>query len=131
MLFSIPVPLGIAMPSSTKPGERRDLDSAARILRQRVTPESRFYALVDVAPDRDPNSLAGGSFDRALPFTARLSRVTEAGQPQIGDMPPQPPTWRGRVGAVLVNMVRRMLFWYTGQIRALQPRIAEAAREQA
>jgi predicted TPR repeat methyltransferase len=46
-------------------------------------------------------------------------------------MPPQPPTFRARVGAVLVNIVRRMLFWYTEQIRAQNKRIAEAAREQA
>jgi O-antigen chain-terminating methyltransferase len=57
--------------------------------------------------------------------------MAEAGQPQVGDMPPQPATWRGRVGAVLVKGVRRMLFWYTDQIRAQNKRIAEAAREQA
>jgi 2-polyprenyl-3-methyl-5-hydroxy-6-metoxy-1,4-benzoquinol methylase len=117
------------MPSSANQSDRRNLDAVATILRQRVTPESRFYALMDVSPDHDP--LSAGSFDRALPFTARLSRVTDAGQPQIGDMPPQPPTLRARVGAVLVGIVRRMLFWYTEQIRALQKRIAEAAREQA
>jgi 2-polyprenyl-3-methyl-5-hydroxy-6-metoxy-1,4-benzoquinol methylase len=34
------------------------------------------------------------------------------------------------VGAVLVSIVRRMLFWYTEQIRAQHKRIADAAREQ-
>ena len=106
---------------------RRLLDAAAQILRRRVTPESRFYALVDGTADSAVSPLA----EIALPYTERLSKLAEPGQPQIGDMPPQPPTLRGRVGAVLVNVVRRMLFWYTDQIRAQQKRIADAAREQA
>jgi 2-polyprenyl-3-methyl-5-hydroxy-6-metoxy-1,4-benzoquinol methylase len=105
---------------------QRLLDSAAKILRQRVTPESRFYALLEGIPDASLSPFS----EIALPFTQRLSRMAEPGQPQIGDMPPQPPTLRGRVGAVLVNVVRRMLFWYTDQIRAQHKRIAEAAREQ-
>src|SRR5204863_9224176 len=44
--------------------------------------------------------------------------------------PPEPPTLRGRMGAVLVQAVRRALFWYTGQIRIFHRLVAEAAREQ-
>jgi SAM-dependent methyltransferase len=33
-----------------------------------------------------------------------------------GQLPPEPPTLRGRVGAFLVRIVRRALFWYTAQI---------------
>jgi 2-polyprenyl-3-methyl-5-hydroxy-6-metoxy-1,4-benzoquinol methylase len=105
---------------------RRVLDSAAQILRKRVTPESRFYALMEDLADPAVSPFS----EIALPYTERLSRLAEPGQPQIGDMPPQPPTLRGRLGAVLVNIVRRMLFWYTAQIRSQQKRIAEAAREQ-
>ena len=36
---------------------------------------------------------------------------------QIGSMPPQPPSLRGRIGASLVRLVQRALFWYTPQIR--------------
>jgi 2-polyprenyl-3-methyl-5-hydroxy-6-metoxy-1,4-benzoquinol methylase len=112
--------------SNANPVERQRLfEAAAKILRQRVTFDSRFHALLEGIPD---DSLPPFF---ALPFTERLSRMAEPGQPQIGDMPPQPPTLRGRVGAVLVNIVRRMLFWYTDQIRAQHKRIAEAAREQA
>ena len=32
-------------------------------------------------------------------------------------MPPSPATWRARVGAKLIAVVQRMLFWYTPQIR--------------
>jgi len=105
---------------------RRVLDSAAQILRKRVTPESRFHALMEDLADPAVSPFS----EIALPYTERLSRMGEPGQPQIGDMPPQPPTLRGRLGAVLVNIVRRMLFWYTAQIRSQQKRIAEAAREQ-
>jgi O-antigen chain-terminating methyltransferase len=34
----------------------------------------------------------------------------------IGQLPPEPPTLRGRVGVFLVKSVRRALFWYTPQI---------------
>jgi 2-polyprenyl-3-methyl-5-hydroxy-6-metoxy-1,4-benzoquinol methylase len=105
---------------------RRLLDSAAKILRQQATPESRFHALVEGVPDATPSSMSG----LPLPYTERVSHMAEPGQALVGDMPPQPPTLRGRVGAVLVSIVRRMLFWYTEQIRAQHKRIADAAREQ-
>ena len=106
---------------------RQALDAAAKILRHRAGPDSRFYALAEGIAES--SSLSPFS-EMGLPYTERLSRSGEPGQPQVGDMPPQPPTLRGRVGAVLVNIVRRMLFWYTDQIRAQHKRIAEAAREQ-
>ena len=115
------------MSFSHNQGERDLLDAAAKLLHRRLTPQSRLYALVEGVLD----SSASPFSEIALPYTERLSRIAEPGHPQVGDMPPQPPTLRGRVGAVLVNVVRRMLFWYTGQIRAQNKRIAEAAREQA
>jgi ubiquinone/menaquinone biosynthesis C-methylase UbiE len=35
---------------------------------------------------------------------------------RVGHMPPRPPTLRARIGAVLVKVIRRALFWYTEQI---------------
>ena len=43
----------------------------------------------------------------------RLGRLRGA----IGRMPAQPHTFRARVGAFLVSMVRRGLFWYTPQVQ--------------
>src|ERR1035438_3400544 len=40
----------------------------------------------------------------------------EAAHSLIGQLPPEPPTLRGRAGAFLVKSVRRALFWYTPQI---------------
>jgi O-antigen chain-terminating methyltransferase len=34
----------------------------------------------------------------------------------VGQTPPEPPTLRGRIGARLVGLVQRLLFWYTPQI---------------
>jgi 2-polyprenyl-3-methyl-5-hydroxy-6-metoxy-1,4-benzoquinol methylase len=34
----------------------------------------------------------------------------------VGQTPPEPPTFRGRIGARLVKLVQRLLFWYTPQI---------------
>ncbi|MGA3072277.1 MAG: methyltransferase domain-containing protein [Bryobacteraceae bacterium] len=34
----------------------------------------------------------------------------------VGQTPPEPPTFRGRMGARLVKLVQRLLFWYTPQI---------------
>jgi O-antigen chain-terminating methyltransferase len=34
----------------------------------------------------------------------------------VGQTPPEPPTLRGRIGARLVKVVQRLLFWYTPQI---------------
>jgi len=64
------------------------------------------------------------------PALERLARSLDWGQPRIGDMPPQPPTLRARIGAVLVRLIRRSVFWYTGQILDFQRLIANAAEEQ-
>jgi 2-polyprenyl-3-methyl-5-hydroxy-6-metoxy-1,4-benzoquinol methylase len=131
--------------SSTSNDNGRDLlDSAARIFRGRITPGSRYQTLLDGGPSAglaDRGSMAQGSseVDRtkqdsariSLPATERLSRSVEFYLPQIGDMPPEPPTLRGRMGAVLVGMVRRGLFWYTAQLKAFHAAVADAARELA
>jgi hypothetical protein len=35
----------------------------------------------------------------------------------VGELPVQPPTLRGRTGALLIRAVRRTLFWYTPPLR--------------
>lgn len=113
------------------------LDAAAKVFRDRISSGSRFQALLAGSmPDRPPAGGPGPAFtmlekgDLNLPATLRLARSVEMPSPQIGDMPPQPPTLRGRIGAILVQTVRRALFWYTGQIRAFHRMVADAAREQ-
>jgi len=48
----------------------------------------------------------------------------------IGEQPPQPPTLRARMSAVLVRLVRRMLFWYTPQITDFHNATLRAMEEQ-
>lgn len=50
---------------------------------------------------------------------------------QVGRMPPEPPTVRGRLGAVLVRAIRRALFWYTRQINEIAGNIAEILVQHA
>ena len=46
-------------------------------------------------------------------------------------MPPEPPTIRGKIGAVFVRLVRRALFWYTPRINELNLKMAELLRGHA
>ena len=50
---------------------------------------------------------------------------------QVGHMPPEPPTIRGKIGAVFVRLVRRALFWYTPRINELNLKMAELLRGHA
>lgn len=64
------------------------------------------------------------------PALERLAGSADWGQPQIGDLPPSPPTLRARLGRVVVALIRRALQWYSGQLGALHRLIAQAADEQ-
>ena len=57
---------------------------------------------------------------------ARRVRLTEA---LVGQAPPQPPGLRPQIGAVLVRLVQRMLFWYTPQILQFHGAVAQATDE--
>jgi O-antigen chain-terminating methyltransferase len=48
----------------------------------------------------------------------------------VGQTPPEPPSLRGRIGAGLVKLVQRMLFWYTPQIVNFQYSALRAIEEQ-
>ena len=48
----------------------------------------------------------------------------------VGQTPPEPPTFRGRIGARLIKLVQRMLFWYTPQIVHFQYSALRALEEQ-
>jgi len=48
----------------------------------------------------------------------------------LGTMPPRPPTTRGRVGAWMVRLVRRALWWYTDQIVNFQSALSAVLEAQ-
>jgi len=49
---------------------------------------------------------------------------------RMGSLPPQPDSFRARVGMWLVRMVRQALFWYTPQIAGFQSTTAGAVELQ-
>src|ERR1019366_6721398 len=53
------------------------------------------------------------------------------GSALVGEMPPQPPTLRAKVGRALVSIVRRAVFWLSDQIRSFQVAVAASQKEHA
>src|SRR4051812_44395326 len=100
------------MPSPVNNNDQNLLDSAASAFRGRVTPGSGFYDLLDssITPSDagggqdfppgsgEPDRMRHAGARMTLPATERLSRSVEFSLPQVGDLPPEPPTVRGRVG---------------------------------
>jgi hypothetical protein len=48
---------------------------------------------------------------------------------RIGGLPPAPPTLRGRVGALLVALMRRSLFWLIPSLQMMQIKVVSALDE--
>lgn len=48
----------------------------------------------------------------------------------IGGLPPHPPTLRGRLGAIAVQVIQRALFWLIPSLRAAQNQVAQALEDQ-
>ena len=61
---------------------------------------------------------------------ADLATVARRISAQIGELPPQPPTFRARGGRILVGLVRRALFWHTPQIRRALDALTDALEAQ-
>ena len=78
----------------------------------------------------DPDGIPGRSFPGEFPRSTELISGIETGETLVGRLPPQPPTFRGRVGKALIDVMRRSLFWYTPTIQAFQRAVASAFREQ-
>ena len=78
-----------------------------------------------------PDAALGQSFQGDFPRCNELISGIETGHTLVGGPPPQPPTFRGRVGKALIDLMRRSLFWYTPAIHAFQRAVAAAFREQS
>jgi len=64
----------------------------------------------------------------SLRESARQLRSTHA---MVGQMPPVPPTIRGRLGAWIIRKIRRALLWYTPQILQFHRSVTEVIEQQA
>src|ERR1700682_5152578 len=63
-----------------------------------------------------------------LPDLGGLNRAGQAlhlRKSLVGQMPPEPPTFRGRMGALLVKIVRRSLSWFTSRLDDFHAEILE------
>jgi len=120
-------------PPSRDAAEFLDIQEVAREIRRRV--QGRLPEATPQGEGEAPRDLPEtGLYQRgpvALNATGDLCRAIESGQLLAGDPPPQPPTVRGKFGSVLVQVVRRMLFWYTRPLREFQQMTARALRQQA
>jgi len=69
----------------------------------------------------------------SVEFAALRSALStlQASYAMVGRLPPEPPTVRGRIGARLIKLVQRLLFWYTPQIVHFQYSALRALEEQA
>ncbi len=77
------------------------------------------------APEYSPNP--------QLPDMAPLEMAVDSlhlSQSLVGELPPEPPSFRGRLGSLLVKAVRRILFWYTPRIRDFQEGVVAAFDQQ-
>lgn len=59
------------------------------------------------------------------------SEALRAASVRIGQMPPKPPTLRGTLGAALVGVVRRSLWWFSAQLAGFHSRVIAALDRQS
>ena len=69
--------------------------------------------------------------EQRLAATDALVAGIMSGSALVGEMPPQPPTVRAKIGRILVGVVRRAVFWLSDQIRGFQTAVAASQREHA
>ncbi len=82
-------------------------------------------------PDPYTQDMTAQDMDYLPQSTNRFLQGIVTGQALVGRIPPAPPTLRARVGANLVRLVQRALFWYTAQIQNFQLNVAQIAREHS
>ncbi len=73
----------------------------------------------------------GLSLPPALPMTEmeslkRMSQDLHLRKALVGKLPPEPPTFRGRVGGLIVKAVRRSLFWFISRLEHFHSDMVEA-----
>jgi 2-polyprenyl-3-methyl-5-hydroxy-6-metoxy-1,4-benzoquinol methylase len=84
-----------------------------------------------VAEPLQRKSGSGTAQDPLMVDAERIEETTTNPATQVGRMPPQPATLRAKLGSVLVQVVRRALFWYSAQVNDVNVGIAQALRRHA
>ena len=83
------------------------------------------------APASETTALSTAEVERRLAATDALVAGVQDGSALVGEMPQEPPTIRAKIGRVLVSLVRRAVFWLSGQIRSFQAAVAASQKEHA
>jgi hypothetical protein len=109
------------------------------------TPKSGIVRVTDimreiweqVSPTVSRRASYTSTFEHSSVLVSEVSRLesfvesVRLGATQVGSMPPMPSTIRGWLGARLVAIVRRILFWYTPQLHDFNLKVATALTEEA
>jgi O-antigen chain-terminating methyltransferase len=83
------------------------------------------------APAGGTTALGTADVDQRLAATDALIASVLNGSALVGGMPPQPPTFRAKIGRILVGIVRRAVFWLSDQIRSFQMAVVTSQNELA
>jgi hypothetical protein len=98
-----------------------DVQAIMRDIRSRVRGGNREREWVRQARRSVPAHLTS-SIGRLRASMAMLRGAVE----RIGQPPPAPPTLRGRIGAGVVRLLQRALFWYTPSVQNADHQIVNA-----
>jgi SAM-dependent methyltransferase len=79
----------------------------------------------------DATSIVTFASESVPPELRETIRLLKLSREAVGQMPPQPPTLRGRFGAWIVRQLRRALFWYTPPIQEFHRNVSYAFEQQA
>lgn len=114
-----------------------DIQQIANEIRNRIEQQ---FPLVDssMSVDTSESARPAQPFRRRMPTAIEIRmpnseeflQQSSANQLLIGQLPPSPSTFRGRIGRLLVSVVHRALFWYTPQVHRFQRAVENSIREQ-
>jgi hypothetical protein len=107
-------------------GEQVDVRQIMAAIRLRVR---RSSLRNEDAQRRARRSISSELLARVSRLNARIETI-RAHAGRIGELPPHPPTFRGRIGAVAVRLVRRALFWFIPSLQIAQNEIVQALEDQ-
>ena len=77
----------------------------------------------------DPGSISPEDASEELTRLRAQLRMLREDCRKVGELPPRPPTWRGSVGAFLVSIVHRALFWYTPTVQYAFSGVSESLEQ--
>ena len=113
-----------------RPAEQTSAAASPQFLDAIAAEVARVHATAPRRPWRGDR--VAGLADHDLVLAAeRLLAVLTAPESEIGHMPPVPPTLRGKIGAVVIRLLRRCFFWQSAQMNSAVSSVCQLLRNQA